>query len=151
MFLFWDYSSSFMQTQIIITRQKDLYEEIISPLQSVTVWQIRWQCVWNIAVWVSWLCEHISDCREIISVWEKFTQSHLDLKSKQQPSFRKLYLMSSAELNALRIYLNKVIEVGIIHKLISSAASLIIFVLKSDSSLWLVIDYRHLNNITIQN
>ena len=75
----------------------------------------------------------------------------IDLKLGQQPSFKKLYLMSSAELNVLKVYLDNAMKADIVCKLISPAASLIMFVLKSDSSLQLVIDYRHLNNITIKN
>ena len=59
--------------------------------------------------------------------------------------------MFSAELNVLKAYLNNTMKADIIHKSILSAASLIMFMLKSDSSLWLVIDYRYLNNIIIKN
>ena len=75
----------------------------------------------------------------------------IDLKLRQQSLFRKLYLTFSAELNVLKIYLDNAIKADIIHKLISSAASSVMFMLKSDSSLWLIIDYRHLNSITIKN
>ena len=59
----------------------------------------------------------------------------IDLKLRQQPSFKKLYLMSSAELNVLKVYLDNTIKAGIVCKSISPAASLIMFVLKLDSSL----------------
>ena len=59
--------------------------------------------------------------------------------------------MFSAELNVLKAYLDDTMKADIIHKLILSAASLIMFMLKSDSSLWLVIDYKCLNNIIIKN
>ena len=75
----------------------------------------------------------------------------IDLKLRQQPSFRKLYSMFSAELNVLKVYLNDTMKTDIIHKSISSAASPVMFVLKSDSSLQLIIDYKHLNSITIKN
>ena len=75
----------------------------------------------------------------------------IDLKLRQQLSFRKLYFMSLTELNVLKVYLDNMMKADIIHKLISSAASPVMFVLKSDSSLWLVIDYRCLNSITIKN
>ena len=86
------------------------------------------------------------------SLSEKDSQNYaVDLKSDQQPSFKKLYSMFSAELNVLKAYLDNAMKADIIHKLIFSAASLIMFMLKSDSSLWLIIDYRHLNNIIIKN
>ena len=59
----------------------------------------------------------------------------IDLKLRQQPLFRKLYLIFSAELNVLKVYLDNTIKADIIHKLILSAASPVMFVLKSDSSL----------------
>ena len=59
----------------------------------------------------------------------------INLELKQQHSFRKLYLMSPAELNVLKVYLDNTIKAGIVHKLISPAASPVMFVLKSDSSL----------------
>ena len=43
--------------------------------------------------------------------------------------------MFSAKLNVLKAYLNNTMKADIIHKLILSAASLIMFMLKSDSSL----------------
>ena len=75
----------------------------------------------------------------------------IDLKLRQQPSFRKLYSMFSAELNVLKVYLDNAMKADIIHKSISSAALPVMFMLKSDSSLQLVIDYRYLNSITIKN
>ena len=75
----------------------------------------------------------------------------IDLKLRQQPSFEKLYSMSSAELDILKVYLDNAMKADIIHKLISPAASPVMFVLKLDSSLQLVIDYRCLNSITIKN
>ena len=59
----------------------------------------------------------------------------IDLKLRQQPSFRKLYFMFSAELNVLKVYLDNAMKADIIHKLISSVTSPVMFMLKSDSSL----------------
>ena len=75
----------------------------------------------------------------------------IDLEPGQQPPFGKLYLMSPTELDALRVYLDKAIEAGIIQKSISPAASPVMFMPKADGSLRLVIDYRRLNDITIKN
>ncbi|SLM37484.1 prolyl oligopeptidase [Lasallia pustulata] len=75
----------------------------------------------------------------------------IDLEPGQQPPFRKLYSMSPAELNVLKVYLDNAVKAGIIRKLISPAASPVMFVPKLDGSLRLVIDYRRLNNITIKN
>ena len=59
--------------------------------------------------------------------------------------------MFSAKLNVLKVYLDNAMKADIIHKLISPAASPVMFVLKLNSSLQLIIDYRHLNSITIKN
>ena len=75
----------------------------------------------------------------------------IDLELGQQPPFEKLYSMFLAELNVLKVYLDDAMKAGIVCKSISPAASPIMFVLKSDGSLQLVIDYRRLNNITIKN
>ena len=75
----------------------------------------------------------------------------IDLESGQQLPFRKLYLMFSAELNVLKVYLDNAMKAGIVCKLISPAASPVMFIPKLDGSLQLVIDYRRLNNITIKN
>ena len=86
------------------------------------------------------------------SLPERGLHNHaIDLELRQQPSFRKLYLMSLTELNVLKVYLDNTMKAGIVHKSISPAASPVMFVLKSDGSLQLVIDYRRLNNITIKN
>ena len=59
----------------------------------------------------------------------------IDLKLRQQLSFEKLYFMSSAELNVLKVYLDNVMKADIIHKLISPVTSPVMFVLKLNSSL----------------
>ena len=98
------------------------------------------------------------DFADIFQVTEKQSlsvrDSHdhvIDLKLRQQPSFRKLYSMFSVKLNVLKVYLDNAMKADIIHKSISSAASPVMFVLKLNSSLQLIIDYRHLNSITIKN
>ena len=86
------------------------------------------------------------------SLSEKSSHDHvIDLELSQQPLFKKLYSMFSVKLNVLKIYLDNTMKTDIIHKLISSAALPVMFMLKSDSSLQLIIDYRHLNSITIKN
>ena len=70
------------------------------------------------------------------SLSEKSSHDHvIDLELSQQPLFRKLYSMFSAELNVLKVYLDNAMKADIIHKLISPAASLVMFVLKLNSSL----------------
>ena len=59
----------------------------------------------------------------------------IDLEPGQQPPFRKLYSMSPAKLDVLKVYLNNTVKAGIICKSILSAASPVMFVPKSDGSL----------------
>ena len=54
-------------------------------------------------------------------------------------------------MNVLREYLEKNLRKEFIHESQSSAEYLILFVLKSDRSLRLYIDYCTLNNITVKN
>ena len=70
------------------------------------------------------------------SLSEKGLYDHvIDLELSQQSLFRKLYSMFSVKLNVLKVYLDNTMKADIIHKLISSAASPVMFMLKSDSSL----------------
>ena len=75
----------------------------------------------------------------------------IDLEPGQQPLFEKLYSILSAELDTLKVYLNNAVEADIIQKSILPATSPVMFILKSDSSLCLIIDYRRLNDIIIKN
>ena len=88
------------------------------------------------------LLSEYHDFADIFQVTEKQSlsvrDSHdhvIDLKLRQQPSFRKLYSMFSAELNVLKVYLDDMIKADIIHKSISPAALPVMFVLKLNSSL----------------
>ena len=70
------------------------------------------------------------------SLSEKSSHDHvIDLELSQQPLFRKLYSIFLVKLNVLKVYLDNTMKADIIHKLISSAASSVMFVLKLNSSL----------------
>ena len=70
------------------------------------------------------------------SLPEKGLYDHaIDLKPGQQPPFEKLYSMSPAELNVLKVYLDNAMKAGIVRKSISPAASPVMFVPKLDGSL----------------
>jgi hypothetical protein len=59
--------------------------------------------------------------------------------------------MSKNELVVLKEYINKNLKKGYIKESTFSAKALILFVLKKDRKLWLVVDYKRLNNVTIKN
>jgi hypothetical protein len=59
--------------------------------------------------------------------------------------------MLENELVVLKEYINKNLKKGYIQESTLSAKALVLFVLKKDRKLWLVIDYRGLNNVIIKN
>jgi hypothetical protein len=59
--------------------------------------------------------------------------------------------MSRNKLAVLKEYINKNLKKGYIKESTSSTRALVLFVLKKDRKLWLVVDYRRLNNVTIKN
>ena len=73
------------------------------------------------------------------------------LEPGKQPPFGVLYPMSANELDTLREYGNKNLELGIIRHSTSAAASPLMFVPKKDGSLRPVVNYRALNAITVKN
>ena len=59
--------------------------------------------------------------------------------------------MSQTKLAALRDFLEENLRKGFIRESKSLAGALILFAPKKDSGLWLCVDYRGLNSITIKN
>jgi hypothetical protein len=55
------------------------------------------------------------------------------------------------KLAVLKEYINKNLKKGYIKESTFSTKALILFVLKKDRKLWLVIDYKGLNNVTIKD
>ncbi|SLM33603.1 gag polymerase env [Lasallia pustulata] len=64
----------------------------------------------------------------------------IDLEPGQQPLFGKLYSMSPAELDVLKVYLNDAVKAGIIRKSISPAAYLNDITIKNRYPLPLILD-----------
>ena len=63
----------------------------------------------------------------------------------------KAYAMTLKEEEALNQWLNKQLKAGLIVESKSRYAVLCFYIPKKDSSLWLVQDYRKLNQVTIKN
>jgi hypothetical protein len=59
--------------------------------------------------------------------------------------------MLGNELAVLKEYINKNLKKRYIKESTLSAKVLVLFVLKKDKKLWLVIDYKGLNNVIIKN
>jgi hypothetical protein len=75
----------------------------------------------------------------------------IDLEPGRAPPFGKLYLILSSELNILKKYLDRLLDIGLVRKSILAVVSSVIFVPKNDGSLRLVVNYRGLNDIMIKN
>ncbi|KAL2083768.1 hypothetical protein ACEWY4_021541 [Coilia grayii] len=74
----------------------------------------------------------------------------IDLLSGSTPSRGRLYSLSAPERRAMEEYISDVLAAGIIHPS-SSPAEAGFFVRKKDGSLRCALDYRGLNDITVQN
>ena len=67
----------------------DWYED---KTQFVTIQQRVWQCLQHFVIWISWLCRHISDDWEAVSVWEEFSWSCHWLRTESAASVQKAIL-----------------------------------------------------------
>jgi len=75
----------------------------------------------------------------------------IDRKPDTQPPWGPIYPLSQKQLEALRKYLDDMLKQGKISLSKSPARAPILFVPKPDSRLRLVVDYRSLNNVTVNN
>ena len=69
----------------------------------------------------------------------------------KEPLYRLIYPLSQTKLAALRDFLEENLAKGFIRELKSPIGAPILFVPKKDGSLWLCVDYRGLNTVTIKN
>jgi len=76
---------------------------------------------------------------------------NIDLLSNKKFFYKSLYSLSEKELDILQEYLLENLALSRIRESISFAGASMLFVLKSDNSLRLYIDYCNLNIITIKN
>ena len=75
----------------------------------------------------------------------------IPLLSDKEPPKGPLYNMSRDELLVLQKYLKEHLFKSFIRVSSSSAASSVIFVKKPEGGLWLCVNYRDLNNLTVKN
>jgi len=68
-----------------------------------------------------------------------------------EPPWGRVYSMSQYQLYTLKTYLDKILAQGKITRSQSPAGAPIVFVPKPDGHLWLCVDYRQLNKLTILN
>ena len=75
----------------------------------------------------------------------------IDLIPGTEPISIPPYRMAPAELRELKAQLEELLSKGFIRPSISPWGAPVLFVKKKDGSLWLCIDYRQLNRVTIRN
>lgn len=75
----------------------------------------------------------------------------IDLIDGQQPPYGPIYSLGPEGLETLKTYIETNLANVFIRPSKSPAGAPILFVKKPDGSLWLCVDYRGLNNLTIKN
>ena len=75
----------------------------------------------------------------------------IDVVPGATPASITPYRMAPVELKELKLQLQELLEKGFIQPSVSPWGSPVLFVKKKDGTLWLCIDYRQLNKLTIKN
>ena len=75
----------------------------------------------------------------------------IELVHSQQPPYGPIYSLGPVELETLKAYIETNLANGFIRSSKSLSSTPILFDRKSDSSFWLYVYYRGLNNLTIKN
>ncbi|WMV55632.1 hypothetical protein MTR67_049017, partial [Solanum verrucosum] len=75
----------------------------------------------------------------------------IDFEPGTRPVFIPLYLMALAELRELKAQIQKLLDKGFIHLSAFPWGARVLLVKKKDGSMRMCIDYRQLNEVTIQN
>ena len=74
----------------------------------------------------------------------------IELEDGKQPPYGPIYSLGPVELETLKTYIKTNLANGFIRPLKSPADAPILFVCKPNGSLWLCVNYRDLNNLTIK-
>jgi hypothetical protein len=82
---------------------------------------------------------------------ERDVEFVIELKPGTTPVSRRSYRMPLNELAELKTQLQDLLEKGFIRPSSSPWGCLVIFVKKKDQTLWMCVDYRPLNEVTIKN
>ena len=64
---------------------------------------------------------------------------------------RAPYKMAPAELKELKVQLQEFLDKGFVQPSVSPWGAPVLFVKKKDDTLWMCIDYRHINKVTVKN
>ena len=75
----------------------------------------------------------------------------IDVVSGATPASITPYRKAPIELKELKLQLQELLEKGFIRPSVSPWGAPVLFVKKKDGTLWLCIDYRQLNKLTVKN
>ena len=67
------------------------------------------------------------------------------------PISKAPYCMAPIELNELKTQLQELLDKGFIGPSVSPSGAPVLFVKKKDGTLWMYIDYRQINKVTVKN
>ena len=81
----------------------------------------------------------------------RYVDHEIPLEADKKPPMGRMYSMSTTELQEIGKWIEENLSKGFIRASSSSCASPILFVKKKDGSLCLCVDYRALNDITIND
>ena len=75
----------------------------------------------------------------------------IDVVLGATPASITSYRMAPMELKELKFQLQELLEKGFIHLSVSPWGAPVLFIKKKDGTLWLCVDYRKLNKMTVKN
>ena len=86
-----------------------------------------------------------------LSKYNKINNHPINLLDDKQPPYGPIYSLGPVALEILKTYIKANLAISFINSSKSLASALILFVWKKNNSLYLCIDYKGLNNLTIKN
>ena len=82
---------------------------------------------------------------------ERVVDLSVEIVPETTPISRAPYRMALMELKELKIQLQELLDKGFIRPSVSPQGAPIFFVKKKDDTLWMCIDYRKINKVTVKN
>ena len=82
---------------------------------------------------------------------EREVDLSIEVVQRTTPISREPYLMTPTELKELKTQLQELLDKGFIRPSVSPWGAPVLFVKKKDSTLWMCIDYRQINKVTVKN
>ena len=82
---------------------------------------------------------------------EKEVDLSIEILPRIAPTSRAPFRMAPTELKELKIQLQELLDKGFIRPSVSPYGAPAFFVKKKDDTLWMCIDYRQINKVTVKN